>query len=412
MLGRRAGAANPRGWSSCCARGPVGTARRLRIPLFSSTTPLRHCRHQSVALSDALPRDSPRNTFPSPASPEHCAPPLLRHAGQQHEPGPGGQLRRTAAGQEPGSVTGHPHALQGHGSCRAARRCTPRRAPGVVHRRAGLGGAPGRRRRGSPARKNPGPTARAAGTSLTPTRCLFLPLLQCGWRSAWTAPPRGTARCAPLRCACIPHRSAARRRRGGLAPPRPRLPPLLPSQEAIFETHHPSQRFVNVRSQYRWAPRAAPAVSFCSLPLLPPRRACRPLGLLPGPPPPSPCSNTFPPSVWEKIEAQFPGRRRTHPVCVDIAIGAEGRGGVELARRGFHVVGVEADPTLLARTFRFAQVRWVAAAGDAAAACAAISLCHAAAAGSRACTDMRLLWRPAAAAPAPARRRTAPTSSW
>lgn len=87
-------------------------------------------------------------------------------------------------------------------------------------------------------------------------------------------------------------------------------------EEAIFESHHPSQRFVNVLSQYR---------------------------------------NTYPAALWEKIEEHFPGRRKAHPVCVDIAIGAEGRGGVELARRGFHVVGVEADPTLLARTFRFAQ---------------------------------------------------------
>lgn len=153
---------------------------------------------------------------------------------------------------------------------------------------------------------------------------------------------------------------------------------------------------------------------------------------LPWPPPER--SNTYPAALWEKIEEHFPGRRKAHPVCVDIAIGAEGRGGVELARRcdslrgrgsgwqlwglaaawagprgagieagqvvvrpctveapgaclaealpparshpraapatsaascpnpnpaprrGFHVVGVEADPTLLARTFRFAQV--------------------------------------------------------
>ncbi|KAL4423251.1 hypothetical protein ABPG77_000043 [Micractinium sp. CCAP 211/92] len=87
-------------------------------------------------------------------------------------------------------------------------------------------------------------------------------------------------------------------------------------EDIIFESHHPSQRFVNVLSQYR---------------------------------------NTYPTALWEKIEAQFPHHRRAHPVCVDIAIGAEGRGGVELARRGFNVVGVEADPMLLARTFRFAQ---------------------------------------------------------
>ena len=66
---------------------------------------------------------------------------------------------------------------------------------------------------------------------------------------------------------------------------------------------------------------------------------------------------TYPPALWLAVEQRFPVARRRHPLCVDIAIGAEGRGGVELARRGFHVVGVEADPTLLARTFRFAQVR-------------------------------------------------------
>ena len=43
--------------------------------------------------------------------------------------------------------------------------------------------------------------------------------------------------------------------------------------------------------------------------------------------------NTFPAALWEKIEGLFPARRRSRPVCVDIAIGAEGRGGVELARR-------------------------------------------------------------------------------
>ncbi len=50
--------------------------------------------------------------------------------------------------------------------------------------------------------------------------------------------------------------------------------------------------------------------------------------------------NTFPAALWEKIEGLFPARRRSRPVCVDIAIGAEGRGGVELARRQavMHVV--------------------------------------------------------------------------
>lgn len=63
----------------------------------------------------------------------------------------------------------------------------------------------------------------------------------------------------------------------------------------------------------------------------------------------------YPNEVWQKIMALFPDRINTRPVAVDIAVGAEGRGGVELARRGFHVVGVEADPQLLARTFEYAQ---------------------------------------------------------
>jgi len=67
------------------------------------------------------------------------------------------------------------------------------------------------------------------------------------------------------------------------------------------------------------------------VPLGPPvRHRCM---LPPMPDPRSPCSNTYPAALWEKIEEKFPNRRRTHPVCVDIAIGAEGRGGVELARR-------------------------------------------------------------------------------
>jgi SAM-dependent methyltransferase len=85
---------------------------------------------------------------------------------------------------------------------------------------------------------------------------------------------------------------------------------------AIFESRHPSQRYVNVLSLLR----------------------CH-----------------YPPGVWHAISKLFPRDRKVRPVCVDIAVGAEGRGGVELARRGFHVIGVEADPQLLAQTFQFAQ---------------------------------------------------------
>lgn len=85
---------------------------------------------------------------------------------------------------------------------------------------------------------------------------------------------------------------------------------------AVFESRHPSQRYVNVLSLLR----------------------CH-----------------YPPGVWHTISKLFPRDPKVRPVCVDIAVGAEGRGGVELARRGFHVIGVEADPQLLAQTFQFAQ---------------------------------------------------------
>jgi hypothetical protein len=83
-----------------------------------------------------------------------------------------------------------------------------------------------------------------------------------------------------------------------------------------FVSHHPSRRFANTLSHLR---------------------------------------AHFPEDLWHKIAALYPGRAERRPVCVDIAVGAEGRGGVELARRGFRVVGVEANPVLLARTFEFAQ---------------------------------------------------------
>lgn len=91
------------------------------------------------------------------------------------------------------------------------------------------------------------------------------------------------------------------------------------ADEGAFESHHPSKRFANVLSQLR---------------------------------------TRFPNPVWQIVTDLFPGKDKdpsNRPVCVDIAVGAEGRGGVELARRGFHVIGVEATPALLARTFEFAQ---------------------------------------------------------
>lgn len=101
-------------------------------------------------------------------------------------------------------------------------------------------------------------------------------------------------------------------------------PPVAPGDEApinlgAFSSHHPSQRFANVLSKLR---------------------------------------ATYPAGVWSGIGRMYPARRpgTAAPLAVDIAVGAEGRGGVELASRlGFRVIGVEADPTLLARTFEFAQ---------------------------------------------------------
>lgn len=96
-------------------------------------------------------------------------------------------------------------------------------------------------------------------------------------------------------------------------------PPGAPHEEdSIFETKHSSQRFANVLSHYR---------------------------------------STYPETVWKKILDLFPDRLHAteRPFCIDIAVGSEGRAGVELAKRGFRVIGVEPDATLLARTFRYAQ---------------------------------------------------------
>lgn len=64
----------------------------------------------------------------------------------------------------------------------------------------------------------------------------------------------------------------------------------------------------------------------------------------------------YPSELWHAITRIFPNRKRDHTKFIDIAIGSEGRSAVELNRRGFAVVGVEADASLLARTFQFAQV--------------------------------------------------------
>jgi hypothetical protein len=72
----------------------------------------------------------------------------------------------------------------------------------------------------------------------------------------------------------------------------------------------------------------------------------------------SPLRSHYPSSVWRAVTRLFPERQDEKPVCVDVSVGTpEGRAGVELARRGFHVIGVEADSGALARTFRYAQAQ-------------------------------------------------------
>ncbi|KAL4519704.1 hypothetical protein Ndes2526B_g01723 [Nannochloris sp. 'desiccata'] len=97
-------------------------------------------------------------------------------------------------------------------------------------------------------------------------------------------------------------------------------PPTSTGDEGgyVFESRHPSKKFANILSQLRIQ---------------------------------------YPPEVWSTICKLYPNRKATNPppLAVDIAVGVEGRGGVELARQGFHVIGVEADAQLLARTFQFAQ---------------------------------------------------------
>jgi len=94
-----------------------------------------------------------------------------------------------------------------------------------------------------------------------------------------------------------------------------RPPPSSGDEDGyIFESHHPSShKFANVLSQLR---------------------------------------SRYPQEVWSTISKLYPNRKRTAtpPLAVDIAVGGvEGRGGVELARQGFHVIGVESDAQLLGK---------------------------------------------------------------
>lgn len=94
------------------------------------------------------------------------------------------------------------------------------------------------------------------------------------------------------------------------------IPRQRHGEAPIFQSLHPSQRFAHVLTELR---------------------------------------TRYPEDMWLKIESLFPDRHAHRPATVNISIGAEGRAGVELARRGFQVVGVEGDPSLLARTFHFAE---------------------------------------------------------
>ena len=165
---------------------------------------------------------------------------------------------------------------------------------------------------------------------------------------AWPAAAPGDVPAWRLRPA---HR--AQPARTGSAVPALSSEPCAAAQDAIFESHHPSQRFVNVLSQYRCGARLRqagrqagnaaqagwPSPHCIPREASPPSPACscscptRSPGCLHACPPCTTRRSTYPAALWEKIESHFPHRRRTHPTCVDIAIGAEGRGGVELARR-------------------------------------------------------------------------------
>ena len=45
------------------------------------------------------------------------------------------------------------------------------------------------------------------------------------------------------------------------------------------------------------------------------------------------CRTTYPESVWGKVLSLFPNRSKQRPIAIDIAVGSEGRAGVELAKR-------------------------------------------------------------------------------
>lgn len=65
----------------------------------------------------------------------------------------------------------------------------------------------------------------------------------------------------------------------------------------------------------------------------------------------------YPDTIWKFITSLFQngsGPLSEPPHCVDIAVCSPGLAGVELARRGFRVTGIEADAKILKKTFDFA----------------------------------------------------------
>lgn len=79
-------------------------------------------------------------------------------------------------------------------------------------------------------------------------------------------------------------------------------------------------------------------------------------------PPPHPSTRraAYPESIWSKIhKATPPTPNNARPVAVDIGIGT-GRGAIELAKRGFRVIGVESSSNLMASTHHSAAQAGVA----------------------------------------------------